>query len=66
MSFCPFLVSEVYLEPCVLSVVPQETVDLPEVQVFDRKLGLNDACGFDSGSKHILLIREVVRGCNPV
>lgn len=28
----------------------QGTVYSPEVQVFDRKLGLNDACGFDSGS----------------
>lgn len=50
---------------CV-SAEPPGTVYSPEVQVFDRKLGLNDAGGFDSGSKHVLLIRKVVRGCNPV
>lgn len=38
----------------------------PEIQVFDRKLGLNDACSFHSRSQHILLIRNVVRVCNPV
>lgn len=42
----------------------QGTMYPPEIQVFDGKLGLNDACGFDSGSKHVLLTREVVRGCN--
>lgn len=25
-----------------------ETMYSPEIQVFDRELGLNDACGFDS------------------
>lgn len=25
------------------------TMYSPEIQVFDAKLGLNDACGFDSG-----------------
>lgn len=50
---------------CV-SEMPQGTMYSPEIQVFDRKLGLNDACGFHSRSQHILLIRKVVRVCNPV
>lgn len=49
-----------------ISEMPQGTVYSPEIQVFDRKLGLNDACGFHSRSQHILLIRKVVGVCNPV
>lgn len=47
----PFLVSEVTPgnHVCICDA-SQRAVYSPEVQVFDGKLGLNDACGFDSGS----------------